>query len=57
MDIGKNMKPRLAWLDMAKGVCMMMMIYNHSSSEFGLFQQWFCSFNMGLYFIVGGGNL
>lgn len=45
---------RITWLDIAKGICMIMVIYGHSCLNFGLINHWICSFFMGLFFMSGG---
>ncbi len=47
-------KKRLVWLDMAKGIGILLVIYCHTCREFTVINQWICSFFMPMFFISGG---
>ncbi len=45
---------RLAWLDMVKGVAIMMVVYVHCTSQPAFINKWICTFFMPLFFIAAG---
>lgn len=47
-------KNRIDWLDMVKGIGMILVIYSHVCTTFNLFNQWICSFFMPMFFICSG---
>ena len=39
---------------MAKGFAMILVVYGHACTNFGIVNQWICSFFMGLFFVSSG---
>ena len=45
---------RITWIDTIKGICILLLLFSHSQTEFDLLKTWIFSFMLPAFFIVCG---
>ena len=53
-DNNSNSENRLLWIDIAKGIAIILMIIGHTATFGGYLRNWIFSFHMPLFFLLSG---
>ena len=54
MVLSMTPKQRIIWIDSIKGICILLLLFSHSMTEFDLLKTWIFSFMLPAFFIVCG---
>lgn len=54
MENEKKNQERFGWIDLARGYCILCVIFGHMPEEGGIFVDWVYSFHLPMFFILSG---